>query len=129
MASCVVMGASIKCSFGAAPSSLMVLPVNMTTATFMPVATTMDYVPMLNILPFGVCNSLANPTVASATAAALGVLTPMPCIPVVVAPWTPGSTNTTLTKKPALTDSSQCMCMWGGAITISSPGQSVISVK
>jgi hypothetical protein len=24
---------------------------------------------------------------------------------------------------PALTASSQCMCMWGGAVTITTPGQ------
>ena len=51
----------------------------------------MDNKPFVNILPFGMCMSLANPMVAAATAAALGALTPMPCIPVTPAPWVPGS--------------------------------------
>ena len=74
MAQAVASGATIQCSFGAAPGSLMVLPTNcvMTSA---PTATIMDFAPMTNVLPFGMCSSPANPTVAAATAAAMGVLT------------------------------------------------------
>jgi hypothetical protein len=66
----------------------VVLPKNKVLCEGPPAANIMDHVPMLNILPFGVCSSPANPTVVAATAAALGVLTPMPCIP---APWAPGA--------------------------------------
>ena len=48
------------------------------------------------------CTSLTNPTVAAATTAALGVLTPMPCIPVVAGPWKPGAAKTMIGGKPAL---------------------------
>ncbi len=89
------MGAMLQCSFGAAPSSMVVLPANRTTAGGVPAATIMDNVPLLNIMPFGVCSSLANPTVAAATAAALGVLTPMPCIPATATPWAPGAPTAT----------------------------------
>lgn len=88
MALAVCGGAMLQCSFGMAPSSLMVLPQNKVT-NVMGLANIMDNKPMVNIMPFGMCSSMANPTVASATAAALGVLTPMPCIPVIPGPWAP----------------------------------------
>ena len=84
-----VMGAATQCTFGAAPSTLMVLPTARTLAPT-PCANIMDNKPLINILPFGMCTSMANPMVAAATAAALGVLTPMPCIPMTMAPWVPG---------------------------------------
>ncbi len=115
-------GASLQCSFGVAPSSLMVLPTNKTVTT-MPYANIMDNVPFLNIMPFGMCNSIANPAVASATAAALGVLTPMPCTPVIPAPWVPGCPTVLVANMPALNNSSKLMCAYGGVIQIVSPGQ------
>lgn len=65
-------GATLKCSFGVAPSSFTVLPINRVKTT-MPIANIMDYVPFVNIMPFVMCTSLANPTVAAATSAALGI--------------------------------------------------------
>jgi len=127
MGSIVCSGAMLKCSFGTAPSSMTVLPVNM-VKTSMPIANIIDNVPMLNVMPFVMCTSMANPTVASATAAALGVLTPMPCIPVTTAPWAPGSPTVLVANQPALNDSSKLMCTWGGIIEITSAGQSTIEV-
>ena len=83
----VCMGAMMQCSFGVAPSSLVVLPTNRVMTNNVPDANIMDHIPMTNIMPFGMCTSPANPVVAAATAAALGVLTPMPCIPATPAPW------------------------------------------
>ncbi len=123
MGQVVCMGAMMQCSFGVAPSSLVVLPKNRVMTSYMPAANIMDHVPLLNILPFGMCNSLANPTVASATAAALGVLTPMPCIPATSSPWTPGSPTVMIGKQPCVTNTSKCMCNWGGVISITNPGQ------
>src|SRR5579884_347313 len=119
----VCMGAMMQCSFGAAPSSLVVLPTSQVMAGGPPAATIMDNAPMVNVLPFGVCTSMANPMVAAATAAALGVLTPMPCIPVTAAPWVPGSPTVLIGNMPALTDQSKLMCNWGGVIQIVSPGE------
>ena len=85
----VCMGAMMQCSFGMAPSSLVVLPTNRVMTNQVPDANIMDHIPMVNIMPFGMCTSIANPVVASATAAALGVLTPMPGIPVTTSPWLP----------------------------------------
>ncbi len=120
-------GAMLLCSFGTAPGSLMVLPKNMVTTT-MPIANIMDNVPMVNILPFAMCTSMSNPTVSSATAAAQGVLTPMPCIPVTAAPWAPGSPTVLVANMPALNDSSTLMCSYGGVIQITNPGQVTILV-
>ncbi|WP_337099666.1 DUF4280 domain-containing protein [Paenibacillus sp. YIM B09110] len=127
MGQLVCGGATLKCSFGAAPGMLTVLPQNM-VMTSMPIANIMDNKPMVNILPFGMCSSLANPTVASATAAALGALTPMPCIPVTAAPWVPGSPTVLIANMPALNNSSKCMCNWGGVIEVVNPGQVTIQV-
>jgi Domain of unknown function (DUF4280) len=79
----VCNGATLQCTFGLAPSTLIVLPTNRVLTSKQPAANINDYIPMVNIMPFGMCNSIANPTVVSATAAAMGVLTPMPCIPVI----------------------------------------------
>ena len=121
------MGAMIKCTFGAAPGTLMVLPLSM-TLTAVPDANIMDNKPMVNILPFGTCMSMANPMVAAASAAALGVLTPMPCIPMTMAPWVPGAPTVLLGNMPALNNSSKLMCAWGGVIGINVPGQFTVAV-
>ncbi|MHB2022182.1 MAG: DUF4280 domain-containing protein [Mycobacteriales bacterium] len=117
----------LLCSFGLAPSSLMVLPVHRVTVEGRPVANVTDAVPMVNILPFGMCQSLANPTVAAATAAALGVLTPMPCVPVTEA-WTPGSPQALIDGAPVVTMGSVCPCAYGGVIQIVNPGSTRESV-
>ncbi len=125
----VVMGAMMQCSFGAAPSSLIVIPKGPPTMAGGPLAATiMDFAPIANIPPFGVCSSIANPMVAAATAAAFGVLTPMPCIPVTVAPWVVGAPTVLINNFPALNNSAKCMCTWGGVISINMPGQFTVQV-
>ncbi|MFM8223251.1 MAG: DUF4280 domain-containing protein, partial [Planctomycetaceae bacterium] len=83
---------------------------------------------MLNIPTFGMCSSMANPTVAAATAAALGVLTPMPCIPVIPAPWFPGSPTVLIDALPALNNTCKCLCAWAGVISVIAPGQFSTSI-
>lgn len=125
----VVMGAMMQCSFGATPSSLIVIPKGPPTMAGGPLAATiMDFVPIANIPPFGMCSSIANPMVAAATAAAFGVLTPMPCIPVTVAPWVVGAPTVLINNFPALNNSAKCMCTWGGVISINMPGQFTVQV-
>ena len=123
----VCMGAMTQCTFGVAPSTLMVIPINR-VMTGTPAANIMDNKPMANVMPFGMCLSLANPMVASATAAALGVLVPMPCIPMTMAPWVPGAPTVMLGNMPTLNNSSKLMCMWGGVISITVPGQFTVMV-
>jgi hypothetical protein len=116
------MGAMMACPFGAAPASLIVLPANRVMCNMVPAANIMDFKPMVNIPTFGMCMSPSNPTVAAATTAALGVLTPMPCIPVTT-PWKPGGATVPLAMMPTLDNVSTCQCSWGGVITITNPGQ------
>lgn len=118
MAMLVTAGAQLTCTFGAAPSALVITPQNKVMAGNKPVGTIMDNKPMVNIMPFGVCNSMSNPTVAAATSAAMGVLTPQPCVPVTPSPWTPGSPTVKVGNIPALTDSCKLVCNWGGQIAV-----------
>lgn len=108
--------AMCQCTFGVAPALLTVTSQTTVLGSNMPAATIMD-IPKPP-MTFGMCSSLANPTVASATAAAMGVLTPMPCIPACAAPWAPGSPTVLVCNKPALNNSSKCMCNWGGVISV-----------
>lgn len=115
----VKSGTKIKCSFGTTPGTLQVLPTSRVGIGSMPMASIMDNKPMVNIIPCGMCRSLANPAVAAATSAAMGVLTPMPCIPNITAPWMMGKTDLLINNQPALLDNCKLMCMWGGVIQIS----------
>ena len=120
-------GAMMKCEMGAAPSTFNATPKMVMTGN-KPAGNIMDFVPIMNIPPFGMCKSPANPTVAAATAAALGVLTPMPCVPMTVAPWAPGAPTVLVAGMPALNDSSKLVCIWGGMISFTNPGQTTETI-
>ncbi len=114
MANPVVNGALCTCIFGAAPCVLPATSQQTVLVGGMPQATIMDNHPPT----FGMCSNPANPAVASATAAAWGVLTPMPCVPATVAPWAPGAPTVLVGGKPLLNNTSKLMCMYGGVIQI-----------
>jgi hypothetical protein len=118
----VCTGASMTCSFGMAPSVFNATPRPVFTSN-MVAGVIMDHAPMLNVPPFGMCTTPSNPTVAAATAAALGVLTPMPCVPVLPAPWVPGAPTVLITNIPALDNTCKLTCAWGGVISFVTPGQ------
>lgn len=124
----VCSGATLECSFGQAPSTLVVLPGNQLTTSYMPAASITDHTPMVNIMPFGMCSSVSNPAVASATSAAMGVLTPTPCVPATTAPWVPGAPTVLLGNLPVLNDTSTLMCNWGGVISVVRSGQTTEKV-
>lgn len=124
----VCMGAMMQCSFGMTPSSLVVLPKNLVQTNMVPDANIMDHIPLVNIMPFGMCTAPTNPTVIAATAAALGVPTPMPCIPATPAPWIPGAPTVNLAFFPTLDDTSKLMCTWAGVITFVTPGEFTVNV-
>ena len=111
----------MKCSMGLTPAPLVVTPRNYSIMGMF-VANILDNKPMVNIPTFGMCRSLANPTVASATSAACGVLTPMPCVPNTPAPWAPGNPFVRTQGAPTLTVTSKLTCMWGGVIDFINSG-------
>lgn len=115
-----VGSALLTCSFGAAPCSLAPTP-SAVLIGGLPSATITDST-AANIPTFGMCTSIANPAVAAATAAAFGVLTPMPCTPV-ASPWTPTTPRTLVGGKPVLAQGSQCFCAFAGVIQVVQPGQ------
>lgn len=127
MGFCVCGGATLSCPFGMVPSTLMVTPEKQVLSN-MPLATIDSNKPMVNIMPFGMCTSMANPQVAAATAAAFGVLTPMPCVPVIAAPWVPGCPTVLVGGQPVLNQGSKLMCNWGGVIQVVNPGTANIQV-
>jgi hypothetical protein len=122
MAIPVVSGAACMCTMGTAPGQI--IPTNQMTIRVggKPVASIADAAPMTNITPCGMCTSLANPAVASATAAALGVLTPQPCVPAPAGVWVcPGTIR--VGGKPILTTDGKLICSYAGTISITNPGQ------
>ncbi len=119
----VTSGATLKCPFGDKSSKLTVSPSRTVELTGKPMANISDHIPMSNIATFGKCRTLTYPPTAAATAAALGTLTPMPCIPGTVSDWSNGKSDYLIKGKPALLKSSFCKCQWGGIITITNDGQ------
>lgn len=119
----VVTGGIITCSFGLSPGALVGnVPVMFGGS---PALTIKDVTPFLNILPCGMCQSLSNPAVASATAAALGVLTPQPCTPMPAGMWVcPGTPL--ICGVPGLSTDGTLTCAFGGSITIRDPGQKTV---
>jgi len=128
MANQVVTGALMQCSFGLTPAPLNVLPQNQVMGGGpLPAANIFDMKPLLNVPPFGMCSSPANPAVIAATAAALGVLTPMPCMPVPAGSWLPGDPKVLIGFLPALTSDSKLLCSWGRVVQLNVPGQFTVS--
>lgn len=114
----VVQTTMCTCSFGAAPAPLTVTSQMTVSMGGLPVATILDGAPATNLPTFGMCSSLSNPAVAAATAAALGVLTPAPCMPVTVG-WMPGCPTVSVCKRPMLNTQSKLVCAYGGQIQVS----------
>lgn len=124
MGQLVVSGAMISCSFGTAPASLNVTSQIKCLVQGKPVATIQDTAANVNIPPFGTCISMANPQVAAATAAALGVLTPCPCTPVAAGTWVPNKPNCLISGVPCLDSGSTLICAFGaGRISVGMPAQ------
>ena len=118
-------GCALTCSFGLAPSVFVAteMPGKPVVNEAFTAATIVEIVPIANVPPFGMCSSEVNPEVIAATAAALGALTPMPCVPVIVAPWAPPSALLMADGLLLATVESRCECAWGGMISVAAPAE------
>lgn len=119
----VCTSALMTCTFGLVPCPLVVNPSRNIFLQGKQRANISDFVPITNIASFGMCSAPTNPSVIAATAAAMGVLTPMPCVPAIVSPWIPGKPDVLVQGMPALTKTSRNMCMWLGQISFTNDGQ------
>ena len=115
----VCMGAMMTCSFGTAPSSLIVIRPTILVSK-MPMANIMDNKPIANIPPFAMCNSVVNPATKRPPPV---FFTPAPCVPVVAAPWAPGVPTVLVDNMPSLDNTCKAMCNWGGVISFTMAGQ------
>lgn len=123
----VVTGATFLCTMGTAPGQLIATSQATIRIAGRPAATIADAAPISNLGPCGMCTSMANPAVSSATAAALGVLTPMPCIPAPAGGWICSGTPL-LSGQPMLTTDGSITCIYGGSISILNPAQTTTRV-
>lgn len=119
----VCSGAVMRCSCGTSQAKLTVLPIRTVFLTGQPIANISDHLSFVNLGAFGRCRSLGFPATASATAAAHGKLTPMPCMHNTPFPWMGGKNDYIIKGDPALLKSSTCQCVWGGTISIVNDGQ------
>lgn len=128
MSLCLCSGGVLSCPFGAAPAPFSALPVPRVLVSGRPAGVMTDMAPVASIPSFGLCSSLGNPAVASATAAALGALTPMPCVPVPTGPWINAAPKVLIGGRQAISDGSRLICAWGGQISVQFAGQTSVQL-
>ncbi len=121
----VAKGAKLRCADGSSPCALSVTRTNY-VVDGAAIANVEDHLFPMNIEGFGMCSSLQNPLVQTATAAANGTLTPVPCVPPAFTPWTPGATFIQQDvgggrMVRALTNDSRCNCGFGPTVTVEDP--------
>ena len=56
-------------------------------------------------------------------------LTPMPCVPVIPAPWEPPSEILFYAGLPLATVQSKCLCTWAGEISVSEPAETIVTTN
>jgi hypothetical protein len=106
MSNFVDVGALCRCQFGSASSTLQV-------AAAHPMATARDFVPFINVQPFGACSCPRNPQVEQRGAA-------QPCVPAIDEHWNVPTSRPPVDGEP-LCPGSTLRCRWGGVIHIVMP--------
>ena len=129
MSNLVTATGTSMCTMGTAPAPIKVTSQSKVLAGGKPCGTIADAQPTANVGPFGMCTSMANPQVAAATAAAMGVLTPQPCIPAPAGTWIPTAPKVLVAGKPCMTNDCKLMCAYAGQISITNPGQVKVTAQ
>ncbi|GHU84877.1 hypothetical protein FACS1894198_1500 [Clostridia bacterium] len=129
LGACLTGGVSLTCSFGAAPTPLNVMPEHGVLVENKVIVCSDNTVPNVNITPFGMCSSLANPAVSAATTAAMGVLTPQPCTPMIAGTWLPFSATVLVGGKPVVGADATLTCSYAGVISVVAPGQLSVTMS
>jgi hypothetical protein len=115
--------AILRCSFGLIPMKVVLfIPRSRVMACKVPMGDITHQIPMASIPSFGMCRSMTNPMVIALTAAAMGVPTPAPCIPMTVAPWIVGNPKVLSSFLPSLKKDHKIFCAYGGCISAVIPG-------
>ncbi len=106
--------AKMKCAMAVPPGmSVFNATPKMIQTSMQQAGNIMDNKPMVNVPSFGMCMSPTNPQFIAATAAALGTPTPVPCVPVLPAPWVPGVPNVLVSNQPAIDNTCMLTCALG----------------
>ena len=108
----VTTGALLKCSQGVLPTPFMTTSNVLFTVAHLPVGTVLDMAPLVNIVPFGICQQL--------TKLASGV--PTPCVPAPTG-WQQPGPRFAVQKNAVLTKASCTRCAIGGQIEFLTSGQ------
>lgn len=122
MASPVVAGNKCKCQWGTMSVGILSLIPHKVVIGGKPACVLSDRPPS-----FGMCSCKTNPAVISATAAASGVPTPAPCVPMFLTPWAPGAKTVLAGSMPLVNNRSKLVCFYGGVVTVVRP--TVLKVK
>lgn len=122
-------GSMCLCDKGIAPMALILgQPTVLASGT--PAFNKLNAEPLASVPSFTMCTSTSNPEVQAATSAAMGVLTPMPCVPVIpTVQWSGTSTVVNVAGQPAVTDKSTIKCEWGGTIKILSTANQIVKLS
>lgn len=117
----VAEGAKLACSMGS-ENEYLKLTTRRHRINRQLIGNVEDHKALRDIVSFGNCKSMANPTVFEATTKAGGVLKAMPCVPPVFTPWQPGSKYVFQDHGGrmirVLTSNSICACGYAGVVTI-----------
>lgn len=96
--------AMIKCNAGTVPLPILLPVAHGVTSKNMPLLNANDHVPMMNIMPFGVCQRKPFPPPGNI------------CVPITPFAWKKGDMHCFVGGAPALTKDSCLTCMMGGTI-------------